>query len=84
MTDFSLIGYDLEATLKTGISAAVIAAELIVLSHLCTYLILSWIGTTRFRNPIPGPLPANPPQVAVTAGRLLAVIAYESVFLMTP
>ena len=65
LTDFSVVGYDLEATLKMGISAAVIVAELIVLSHLCTYLVLSWIGMTRFRNPVPGPLPANPPQVAV-------------------
>jgi hypothetical protein len=65
LTDFSLVGYDLEATLKTVISAAVIVAELIVLSHLCTYLVLSWIGMTRFRNPVPGTLPSHPPQVAV-------------------
>lgn len=65
LTDFRLIEHDLHAALRAVVSAAVLAAELLVLTHLCTYLILSWIGTTRFRNPIPRSLPRNPPRVVV-------------------
>ena len=65
LVDSSLIGQSLGVALKTGVVAIVALAELIVLSHLCTYLILSWIGTRRFQSPQPVALPAVPPKVAV-------------------
>jgi len=40
-------------------------AELTVLAHLGGNLLFTWIGTTRFRNPEPRPLPEDPPPVAV-------------------
>jgi hypothetical protein len=40
-------------------------AELTVVAHLGGTLLFTWIGTTRFRNPEPPPLPKDPPPVAV-------------------